>query len=84
MLRSNFQLGRRSKRVVQRLLGEVKVAEQPDQGGEDAARLGAIDGVHHLAHSFGRVVAHCSQALMVDGSERQMPGIPDFRKNPLG
>ena len=36
---------RRGEGVVQRLLGEVEVAEQADQRGEDAARLGAVDGV---------------------------------------
>ena len=38
-------LDRRREGVVQRLLGEVEVAEQADQRGEDAARLGAVDGV---------------------------------------
>src|SRR2546422_2721136 len=32
-----------------RSLGELEVAEQADQGGEDAARVGAVDGVHHLS-----------------------------------
>ena len=36
-------LERGRERVVQRLLGEVEVAEQADQRGEHAARLGAID-----------------------------------------
>ena len=48
----------RGERVVQRLLGEVEVAEQADQRGEDAARLGAVDGVEHLAHRFDRILAH--------------------------
>ena len=36
---------RRGEGVVQRLLGEVEVAEQADQRGEDAARLGAVDRI---------------------------------------
>ena len=31
------------KRLVERFFGQVEVAHEPDQGGEDAARLGAID-----------------------------------------
>ncbi len=46
------------KGVVQRFLGEVEVAEQTYQGGEDAARVGAVDGVYRLAHAQGGVLAH--------------------------
>ena len=31
--------------LVKRLLGQIEVAEEADQGGEDAARLGAVDGL---------------------------------------
>ena len=48
-------LERRAESVVQRLLGEVEVAEQPDQRGEYAARFGAIDGVGRGARSFERI-----------------------------
>ena len=51
-------LERGAESVVQRLFGEVEVAEQADQRGEDAARLGAVDGVHHLPHPFGSVLTH--------------------------
>jgi hypothetical protein len=33
----------RGERILQRLLGEIEVAEEADQGREDAARLRAID-----------------------------------------
>ena len=46
------------ERVVQRLLGQIEVAEQADQGGKNAARLGAVDGVHHLAHPLPCVLGH--------------------------
>ena len=42
-------LDRRGEGVMQRLLGEVKVAEQADQGGENATRLGAVDGVYRVS-----------------------------------
>src|SRR5882762_9511063 len=43
-------LERGPERVVQRLLGAIEVAEQADQRGQDAARLGAVDRVHELAY----------------------------------
>jgi len=43
---------------VQRFLGEVEVAEQAYQGGEDAARVGAVDGLYRLAHTLRGLVAH--------------------------
>jgi hypothetical protein len=54
-------LERRAEGLVQRLLGEVEVAEQADQGGEDAARLGAVEGLHLCAHWFGRIRVHRSR-----------------------
>ncbi len=51
-------LERRREGIVQRVLGEVEVAEHADEGGEDAARVGAVDRVHRLARLFGRVPAH--------------------------
>lgn len=36
-------LERRRERILQRLLGEIEIAEETDQRGEDAAGLGAID-----------------------------------------
>ena len=50
-------LDRGRERVVHRLLGEIEIAEQADQGGEHAARLGAVDGVHRRPHLFDRVLA---------------------------
>ena len=51
-------LDRRGEGVVQRLLGEVEVAEQADERGEHAARFGAVDGVHLLAHRVGGRLCH--------------------------
>jgi hypothetical protein len=48
----------RGKGIVQCLLGNLEVAEQPDQGGENATRVGAVDGVHSLAHQLGGVFTH--------------------------
>ena len=39
---------RRDERVVQRLLGAIEIAEQANQRGEDAPRVGAIDGLDRL------------------------------------
>src|SRR5262245_3476765 len=55
-------LDRRGKCVVDGLLGELEVSEQADQGGEDAARVGAVDGFDRRARLLGRVTAH-GQAL---------------------
>ena len=58
--------------VVQRLLGEVEVAEQAEQGGEDAARVGAVDVVHQLERLVGRGLGSHAHplALRADWSER--------------
>ncbi len=48
----------RPESVVQRLFGDIEVAEQADQGGEDAARLRPVDGIYRFAHPFGRVLTH--------------------------
>src|ERR1043165_1586536 len=46
---------RRAERLVQRLLGKVEVAQQPDQRGEYATRLGAIDRIDRTARNFLRI-----------------------------
>ena len=56
VLRPAFHRGR--ERVVKRLLGEVEIAEQANQGGEDAARVGTVDSIYRLAGSLGCVLAH--------------------------
>jgi hypothetical protein len=38
------------ERVVQRFFGDVEVAEQPNQRGENAAGIGHVDGIHRLVH----------------------------------
>ena len=48
----------RGEGIVQPLLGEVEVAEQADQRGQDVPRLGMVDGFHPLAQLFGRVLTH--------------------------
>ncbi len=48
-------LDRRRERVLQRLLGEIEVAEETDQGGENAAGFGAVnrlDGVYGWLNSM--------------------------------
>ena len=45
--------------IVQRVLGEVEVAEQANEGGEDTARLGLVDLVHQPAHLLSRVDHPC-------------------------
>ena len=62
-------LERRAKRVVQRFLGEVEVAEQAHQRREDAARLGAVNGFDGLASALG-VVGHCFASGRSTGSIR--------------
>jgi primary-amine oxidase len=44
--------------LVQRLLGEVEVAEEPDQRREDAARLGPVDRLDPVARPRGRLGGH--------------------------
>src|SRR5215467_8652690 len=51
-------LERGAKRVVQRLLGEVEVAEQADERCEDPAGLGAVDPVDHRSDGLGCCFAH--------------------------
>ena len=48
-------LDRGREGVVQRLLGQVEVAEEADQRGEDAARLGAVDGLDPVPYLVRRV-----------------------------
>ena len=55
-------LERRGEGVVQRLLGEIEVAEQADQGREDAARLGAVDSVDHLARVDSHWLCCCTSS----------------------
>ena len=43
-----------AERVVQRFLGDIEVAEQPNQGRQDAARLRAVDGVHRFVDMVRR------------------------------
>ncbi len=45
-------LERCAKSIVQRLLGEVEVAQQPDQRGEDPSRFGPIDCLGSGAHTL--------------------------------
>ena len=50
-------LHRGGERVVQRLLRQLEVAEQADQGREHAAGIGAVDGVHRRPRLPDRVLA---------------------------
>jgi hypothetical protein len=62
-------LERRAESVVQRRLGEVEVAKQPDQRCEYAARLGAVDGVSHLTHMLGRLRAYWQLVAVIFHSQ---------------
>ena len=54
---------------MQCLLGEVEVAEEANQGGEDATRVGVVDGVHLLAHLLARALTHTvSPQRMLSGA----------------
>jgi hypothetical protein len=39
---------RGAKGFMHRLLGEIEIAEEPNQGSENAARFGAVDRIHRL------------------------------------
>ena len=56
LLRPLFQRG--PDGVVQRVFGEVEVAEQPDEGREDVAGLAAVDRLEALVHRFRGVAGH--------------------------
>jgi hypothetical protein len=49
--------GRRKGRV-HRLLGDIEIPQQADQGGEDAPRVGAVDGINHRARGMDRIFVH--------------------------
>jgi hypothetical protein len=51
-------LQRRTEGIVQRLFGEIEVAEEANQGGEDAARVGAVEAAHRRPHPLGGVLTH--------------------------
>ena len=40
---------------MERLLGQLEVAEEADEGGEDAARLGTVDGLYPVPYLVLRV-----------------------------
>jgi hypothetical protein len=48
----------RPEGIMQRLLSQVEVAEEADEGGEDPARFGTIDSVEYLVQLFGHLFAH--------------------------
>ncbi|MNC87358.1 hypothetical protein D3C83_30790 [compost metagenome] len=54
-----------TERLMQRFLGEIEIAEEPDQGGEDAPRLGPVDRVHRVARVLGRFPAHAGAVSVV-------------------
>ena len=51
--------------VLENLLGEVEVAQQADQGGQDLARLGPVEAVDPLAHLGVGAVAHGAERSRV-------------------
>jgi hypothetical protein len=56
-------LHRRPKGFVEGVFGQVEIAQQADQCGEDPARLGAVNGVYLLVYLFDRVVVHHNALL---------------------
>ena len=46
------------ERIVQRLLGEIEITEETDEGGEHAAGIGTVDGVNRAPSVRSRVLAH--------------------------
>src|SRR4030095_8618605 len=64
-------LHRGPERLVQGLLGEIEVAEQADQGGENATRLGTVNRVHDASYSFRRVLVHWGRHHMARRRFRQ-------------
>src|SRR6266516_1075594 len=64
-------LERRRKRLVHDLLGEVEVAEQADQGGEDAPRLLAIEPADHLRDHRPSAAAYTT----ADGRTARLPAV---------
>ena len=51
-------LERRPERLVKRFLGDVEIAEQPDERREHASRLGTVDGVERAVDAVQGLVAH--------------------------
>ena len=51
-------LSRRGEGVVQRLLRDIEIAEQTNQGGEDTTRVGSIDSLHNVTEPLDGVLAH--------------------------
>jgi hypothetical protein len=51
-------LERRTEGIVQRVLSQLEVAEQPDQGRQDPPRLQAVNGIHFLPHLFSGLLSH--------------------------
>ena len=62
----------RREGVLQRLLGEVEVAEEADQRGKDAPRFGAVDGVDRRARLLGRVHGHDWESPSAWGEPRSI------------
>ena len=58
-------LQRRPEGVVQRLLGDVEVAQQANQRREHAPRVGGVNGIHRLSYVIGRFHVERSQHLGV-------------------
>src|SRR5262249_40407488 len=66
-------LDRGPARVVQRLLGEIEVAEEADEGGEDAPGVGTIDRLDLLARQRGWILAHDGYLSSLTGRTSMPP-----------
>ena len=60
-------LHRGRERLLKRLLGEIEVAEETDQGGENATRLGAVDRLESLYEVVSHTGRTSTEPHLADG-----------------
>ena len=70
--------------VVQCLFGEVEVAEQPDEGGEDAARVGAVQGINPFPDLIADRAISLRDDAVRSASVPTPAGLRWFRDWPMG
>ena len=70
--------------VVQRFLSQIEVAEDPDQCGENASRLGAINIVDSLPHKFARQLVHASDCPKLTRRVKEGPKARDGERTSDG
>jgi uncharacterized protein DUF6596 len=75
-------LERSTEGIVQRVLGQLEVAEQTDQCGENPARLRTVNRVHTLANLFRSVITHRRLSLDAGAAHRAREGEDSRRAHP--